>query len=612
MSGICGIIRLNGKTVKNYEIENMLDSMHNRGNDAVGIYIDDSIGFGHKMLWTTTESLYEEQPLISADSTLILVADARIDNREDLICELKIERQDSKIITDIDLILWAYKKWADDCSEYLIGDYAFAIWDKKEQKLLCSRSAIGIKPFYYYLDKDSFIFASEISTIQRIAPSIVLEPDIISVKNLINTMVIPCENTCFNKIMRLIPAHNLIIVNKKISKERFWFPENIKIDKNISFEDAKSMFLKVMKIAISTRLRSAYSIGCELSGGLDSSTIITLAKSLDMGKDIYPLSSYYGNLECDESNYIQSVAKQLKIKPLINNALSLDYQNEFSLQKNYQISSDWPGSGSFLDNMGVFKLAKENNVRVVLTGQGGDHVVTGNYFMLADYLQSFRFIQFYKEMKYLKFTWRVVKNYAVAPLLPLNFKKYIKYIRGNNLQKNISQTDYCFSIKNLDESSYAQSFDLGIIMGLGSSLWADFSPQLRAGFFDIEYRHPFFDQRVIELMLSLPPEYKILDGVSKIILRESMKGKLPDMIYQRQDKAEFSPIIMYQMKYLNIPELLEFENLKKYAIIPIDEIEYIKRNYSSNADKIVPFTLKVWRLLYIEEWLNFQKEKNEV
>jgi asparagine synthase (glutamine-hydrolysing) len=609
MSGICGIIRFDEEMVKKDEIQNMLQAMQNCGNDAEGIWIDGNVGFGHKALWTTPESLHENQPQISKDETLIITADARIDNRDELFEKLKINESSFKVITDVELILLAYQKWGKDCTKYFVGDYAFSLWDVRNKKLFCSRSPIGVKPFYYYTNKNYFIFASEIFIIQEIVAKDVRELDIESIKTFIDTWVIPCEKTCFNKINRLVPAHNLIVYNKEIKNERFWFPERIQIDQNLSFEDSKLMFVEVMKSAISSMLRSAYPIGCELSGGLDSTTVLTIAEDIENSQVMFPISSYYGDLSCDESHYIKSVAKKLNVKPLINNALSLNYQDEFSLKKYYQISSDWPASGSCLDNLNVFTLAQKNNIRVILTGQGGDHVATGNYFMLADYLKSFRFIELYKEMHPLNFSWKMFKRYAISPLLPSSLKNIFRYINGKQINKKITQVDRCYNKENEKVASYAQSFDLGVATGVTSSIWADISPHRKAGHFNIEYRHPFFDKRVIEFMLSLPASYKMQRGITKFVLREAMKGKIPDIVYQRTDKAEFSPIIMFQMKSLDINKLLNFSNLLKYGIIKNSDLSLSQKMKDEKCNGIVSnIKLKVWRLIYMEVWLSLIKK----
>ena len=156
MSWICGIIRLDGNAVQKCDILTMLNAVRNRGNDAEGLWLEGSVGFGHKMLWTTPESFHEKQPQITENDTIILTADVRIDNRDELFEQFGLNENDHDIITDTDLIIWSYQKWSEDCPKYIVGDYSFALWDKEQKQLFCSRSPLGIKPFNYYLDHKFF------------------------------------------------------------------------------------------------------------------------------------------------------------------------------------------------------------------------------------------------------------------------------------------------------------------------------------------------------------------------------------------------------------------------------------------------------------------------
>ncbi|MEO0970581.1 MAG: asparagine synthetase B, partial [Cyanobacteria bacterium J06639_18] len=180
MSGIAGIKYLDNSLLHRADLVLMLDTLAHRGPDGADIWVDGNIGLGHRMLWTTPESLIEKQPLVDRVRNLAIAADARIDNREELISQLSLDNSPSdrplnqninqnnsclKTVTDSQLILEAYKKWGEDCLEYLVGDFAFAIWDGCKQTLFCARDHFGVKPFYYYQSDQVFIFASEIKAL---------------------------------------------------------------------------------------------------------------------------------------------------------------------------------------------------------------------------------------------------------------------------------------------------------------------------------------------------------------------------------------------------------------------------------------------------------------
>ncbi len=163
MSGIVGIYYINGRPVEGETLGRMVDILAHRGPDGADIWCEGNIGLGHRMLWTTPESLMEKQPLVDRTGNLVLTADARIDNRGELISALRLNDSPVEKITDSALILAAYAEWGNQCPEKLIGDFAFAIWDKRKQVLFCARDHMGVKPFYYYYEPGKFFaFASEI------------------------------------------------------------------------------------------------------------------------------------------------------------------------------------------------------------------------------------------------------------------------------------------------------------------------------------------------------------------------------------------------------------------------------------------------------------------
>ena len=552
MSGICGIIRFDGKKVKEEEIQKMLDAMQNRGNDTEGIWIDENIGFGHKMLWTTPESLYDNQPKVSQDGDLIITADARIDNREELFEKLEIDENDFSVIPDTALILWSYEKWGEECPSYLLGDFAFAIFDKIKKKIFFAKDHIGMRPFYYYVDKHFFYFSSEILPIFSI-PSIKKLRNDHSIETFLENTTLGYEETFFKNIKRLSSAHKMILYNNNIAFSRYWFPEKLKINKDISFEDASKRFKELLEEAVQVRLRSAYPIGCELSGGLDSSSVLCLAANMNRGKDITPFSKRYGDLACDESYYSDLVAESLGMNIQTVRIDELDYNVKYSLDKYLKSFPDWPTYANFMGLLPMAEKIQKKNIRILLTGQGGDHIAEGNLFILADYLKAFKFYKLYKELRYYQWSRKIIKNYVIKPILPkfifivkdfLTLGKRKKSVYPNNFYENENS--------NIGFSSFAFKKDVDSVIGPFTSFWADSNVYHNIEKFNIESRHPYFDVRLIEFCLSLPEEYKLKYGISKRILKEAMKGILPEPVRSRNDKAEFSvPVVMQLESELN-------------------------------------------------------------
>ena len=167
MSAIFGIINFDGRPVEETDLELMADTLVHRGPDTSDIWIKGAIGLGSRIFHSTLESFSEVLPYSDSETGLVIVADARIDNRSELGGSLGLIKQVKSGIPDSLLILNAYKKWADDCVDYLIGDFAFAIWDDHRKRLFCARDHMGIRPFIHYVSQDEFVFASEDKAVRK-------------------------------------------------------------------------------------------------------------------------------------------------------------------------------------------------------------------------------------------------------------------------------------------------------------------------------------------------------------------------------------------------------------------------------------------------------------
>ena len=200
----------------------MATSMAHRGPDGISVWADGPVGLAHCAMHTTPEAVHERQPLVDSLSGCVVTADARIDNRDDLLRELKVAPADGEVITDIDLILAAYLRWGTAAPEHLIGDFAFAIWDPREQHLFCARDHIGIKPFYYHADSKTFYFGTEIKAIRAVAEQR-FEINEERVSEFIAKQSIDGESTFFISIHRLPSAHSLLVRSDGTRNlKRYW------------------------------------------------------------------------------------------------------------------------------------------------------------------------------------------------------------------------------------------------------------------------------------------------------------------------------------------------------------------------------------------------------
>ncbi len=575
MSGICGIIHLDDQLVSEHSIQNMVCNMNNHGNDKESIWIDKQVGFGHKMLWNTPESIHEDQPLVGEDSSFVLICDARIDNRSELIEKLELKPKKTIPITDAELILCAFHKWKEESPKYLIGDFAFAIWDNNSEQLFCARDHIGIKNFYYYRDDKQFVFASEINPIFTTGVHQVLDIDALR-SNLIDWQI-NCSSTYFEDIFRLLPAHSLTISKDSFEMKRYWFPEEIKTNFNISDREASRKLKSLLEVSVSDRMRTGYPIATELSGGVDSSSIFALAKKINL--DTLSISARFKNLECDEKKYIDAVIKKYPSKHF-----EVDIANDEDLDEllnsYYNFSADWPGGGEFLFTQKEFELLQRQRVRVLLTGYGSDELTAGNFYIFSDLFRRFRFIQLYKELKTYKFSWKLIKRYLIKPLW----------------HKRISNDDSSLCYKIISPIlEYTNMYNIKTALGANTSIFLDSHPYQAAGKYGVEVCHPFLDKRVIEFLLSMPSYYLMRDGKNKILLREAMKNDLPDSIFHRKDKADFIHLIKQRLKKVKLSKV---NKIIKLGIINNDELN----NYTKEQNDHYGIYNK-WQIFLYEKWL---------
>ena len=366
MSGIAGIKYLDSSPLECADLVLMLDTLAHRGPDGADIWVDGDIGLGHRMLWTTPESLIEKQPLVDPVGNLAIAADARIDNREELISQLSLDNSPNdrglnqninqnnsclKAFTDSQLILEAYKKWGKDCPEYLIGDFAFGIWDGCKQTLFCARDHFGVKPFYYYQSDQIFIFASEIKALLCL-PQVPSRLNETRIGDYLALMMEDKAIATYKDIWRLPPAHSMVVSPNGICIHRYWELDRNREIKLSSEEEYAREFKRIFTEAVRCRLRSTFPIVSHLSGGLDSSAVTCVARDLlnkseDSQADnkriidnkLHTISSIFEKVtECDESPFINAVLEQEgviphyvrgdRFSPLSNLSSIFEYEDE--------------------------------------------------------------------------------------------------------------------------------------------------------------------------------------------------------------------------------------------------------------------------------------------
>src|SRR5262245_3845972 len=311
MSGILGIFNLNGQPIDADCLKKMWLSIRHRGLDGGAVWTEGSVGLGHQMLWTTPESLLERMPLTKPAASLSIVADARIDNRDDLIANLGLQNNPPANRTDSHLILAAYERWGDSCSEKLIGDFAFAIWDGRNQSLFCARDHFGIKPFYYFHKHGTgFLFASEIKALLA-SPIVPCRLNETRVADYLANFIEDEEITFYRDIKRLPRSHALRVDLSGCRLSQYWSLDPGREIRYGSDEQYAEAFREKFFQAVDCRLRSAFPVGASLSGGLDSSSVVQVSRHFlrRSGKSpLHTFSAIFDDVpQSDERSFINLI-----------------------------------------------------------------------------------------------------------------------------------------------------------------------------------------------------------------------------------------------------------------------------------------------------------------
>ncbi len=559
MSAIAGIHHVDGRPVHALALEMMLGTMMHRGSDGIGTWIEDQTAFGQGMLFTTPESHDERFPLRARSGSLVLIADARIDNRDELVTLLNNHINCRDIVTDGQVILAAYEKWGARCVERFVGDFAFAIWDKRNHVLFCARDHLGVRPFCYCHRRGlAFYFASEIKAMTCLS-DVPQQLNEARIADYLFDDVGDRTNTFYVDILRLPPAHVLTLSNGQCSTRRYWAPDSVGELKLPSDDHYDEAFRHVFKTAVHSRLRSTGPIGICLSGGVDSSAVACVAKRMLGGNDnVTPQTFSLLYDRCvggDERSYIFDTVEQNgfdahfiqadEISPLEDlDRLMYHFDEPFD---NPHLPLGWA----------LWKNVRERGVRVLLDGVDGDVTLSyafeyltelsrqGCWATLAREAVGLSRHFYLEQISPLSILW----NRGIKSLLAPRCSHVLSRLRRRQpwLCKNgvtlnpdfAKRVDCAARVDFADRESccnrssrqaHCSELTDGVVAyGLETT-------NKLCSAFGIEPRHPFFDKRLVDFCVALPREQRIRDGWTRLILRRAFADLLPKSVLWRGNK----------------------------------------------------------------------------
>jgi asparagine synthase (glutamine-hydrolysing) len=524
-----------------------------------------SLGLGHRRLSIIDLSAAGHQPMASQDGILWIIHNGEVYNYIEIRDELKGKGYRFRSNTDTEVILSAYAEWGEQCLDRFNGMWAFAIWDGRRNRLFCARDRLGIKPFYYFCDGLKFLFASEIKAILE-DRSIPRRPNHqIVMDYLIHGFMDHTEETFFQGVRQLPPAHYVMLEREgcggwSLKVTRWWDLDIQGRGENTSVGDEEyaDRFYELLEDSIRLRLRRDVPIGSCLSGGLDSSSIVCLANKLIfddgliekslVGERQKTFSSCFEETAYDEREFIEEVVAHTGVDANYTFPRGEDLFDE--LQRIVWHQDEPFGSTSVFAQWHVMKVAAERRVRVLLDGQGGDELLGGYhlYFFpyFADLIKSLRLKRLLEELdgyaKYHGYSAYSGLKYGISLLMPSRIKGLIKFLLGKGVPPWVAREFARFNrdLKHPPDRFRSLMDRYGyhvLTKGTLPSLLRYEDRNSMAN--SIEARVPFLDYRLVEFLFSLPPSQKLRQGTTKVILRNSMKGILPEKVRARTDKMGF-------------------------------------------------------------------------
>ena len=603
MCGIAGFVGFNN----NLLLKKMLNSIKHRGPDGWGVYADpkNKVSIGNRRL-AIIDIKTGQQPIHNENKTMWIVFNGEIYNYQELTEKLKKMGHKFYTKSDTEMIIHAYEEWGEKCLNRFNGMWGLAIFDSKKRELFLARDRFGVKNIYYYWDGDSFLFASEIKALLQHGLITRIPNNKIIYDYLVHGIVDHTEETFFKGIKRIMPGHCLIVGRNGVKLKKYW--DMPKLNKKMTFSSkndekcAKKLY-ELLEDAVRMRLISEVPVGTCLSGGIDSSSIVSIINRLlfsnagirnVIGERQKTFSAVYDNEEVDEREYIDEIVKNTGVE---KNYVFPSAERLWKEIKKIVYYQDEPFcSTSIYAQWNVMRVASKK-VKVLLDGQGADELLAG----YLPYCGIFLF-DLMKRKNFLSLTKEVALSFDTIMFL---------------LPQYLGKNEKTVILKEVIDQTFLSKYR-GIVMELKNKSMADILyddfvrrsiPQLlryedrNSMAFSIEARVPFLDYRIVKYLFSLPVTQKVRDGWTKFVLRNALKGVVPGKIRKRRTKIgfetpEYAWLIQLRHEIRKVFSSKKFGRRKyfnqKNVLREFDE--FCKGNLDQSFSRIF------WRLLNLEIW----------
>lgn len=608
---MCGIIGFNFKSNN----ENIFSATSHRGPDNTSNLKIGSFTLGHNRLSIVDHNDLSNQPMKSECGRYTIVFNGEIYNHKEIREKLQ-DKYNFKTESDTESILYSYIEYGESCVDKFRGMFAFAIYDKENNKLFCARDRLGIKPFIYYVKDGKFIFASEIKVILEALGS---KPDINqeAIAQYLHYLYIPYPNTIFQDIMKLPPAHTLTYENGKININKYWDVEYFKgLHHDMSEPEIITSLDDLLDESVKMRMIADVELGSFLSGGIDSSMILHyMNKHATKKINTYTLG-FKDAKKYDETNDARIMANFFKT----NHTEIIIDPNAGELLSKMVSHFDEPFGNP--TSLLIHELTKETKklATVALAGDGGDEIFGGypryEAILIANKLKyvpkslfglASKFTGLIPESSSGNHKLRRIKTFVNS--LSKNedemYEDWIGYFSDNELNKLFKEHN---AYKHVVKDTWnTQNYSDGILKSSIVDL-KTFLPNNLLNYGDamsmansFEVRFPLIDHKVIEFMTGVDTKYRIKNGQTKYLMKKILEGKIPDNIINKPKLGLNPPMGLWLKKDLKrfIDDYLSKESVEKRGLF---KYEYIKQIIYENETNKRDRSLYIWALIVLEEW----------
>jgi len=564
MSGIGGSWNLDGRPLDRSTLGAMSESLAHRGSDADGLWVDDCVGLFCRLRRVTPESAGEHQPWVHPAGS-VLVFDGRLDSRDDCFSLLADNPQITQACSDAALVAAVYQKVGDRFCEYLNGDFALGLFDSKHRRLLLARDAIGVRPLYYYSDGATFVFASEIKGL-LCHPAVVCRPDATQLAHLMFHVPLPATSgglTFLRDVRSVAPAHLMIVSPDRCDIRRYWDFDGHRQLRLRSFAEYAEGFRHHFYTAVRRRLRSAFPVGCSVSGGVDSSSIFCTAEAIRRQQPgrhpalIGASLTYAEGSPSDEQAFLREIERCYGVEmmriPADPKGLLEGAEEELWHVESPALDVQWKMTQAFRSTIA------RAGARVLLTGQWADGVLFNRAY-LTDLLRRLRFMTIRAHQKESgRWTdadpqsWRALGGDLVRHSLPPRLRYALRATRNRLVDPpNIRYFTRAFrtlargsprgaTLKRSFRSAHSRCL-YEYVRSPYEVLYMEWNNKAAAvtGF---DAAFPFLDRDLLSFLMAVPGEIATWRGVHKALLREAMRGVVPSRIRLRNSKADFTDVV---------------------------------------------------------------------